>query len=139
MIPNMMQPSLVQVLRVTKAYTDFSTAGLTLTINLATLPAFSRVIALSCQCTTAPAGGALATYTVEAGDAGDPNGYEAGADHIAGGVAMYETHGAYLTTAGRTVTAATAVQATATSTGANLNAATQGAWTFRIAYVTYNY
>lgn len=123
---------------VTKAYTDFSTAGLTNTINIGTaLPADAHILRASIECDTAPAGGAIATYTVELGDAADPNGLEAGADHIAGGAVVYDTQGAYITTAGGYSNASRQLQATATSTVANLDQATQGAWTFRIAYIKF--
>ena len=122
----------------TKDYTDFSTNGLTNTINIGNaLPADAHIVAASIECDTVPAGGAIATYTVEFGDATDPNGLEAGADHIAGGVGTYDTYGAYITTAGGFANAARQLQATATSTVANLDQATQGAWTFRVSYIQF--
>jgi hypothetical protein len=137
MTSNISLPVRVVTEEISKTYADFSFGGAAKTITLITPPADTRVIALSCECTIVPAGGTLATYTVESGDATDPNGYEVGADHIAGGVGMYETLGAWLTTTGRTVTAATAIQATATAAGDTLDNATQGAWTWKIAYIQY--
>jgi len=131
-------PSNISVMVVTKDHDDFDAVGLTNTINIGdALPADCHPISVSVECTEAPGGGAISDYDIEIGDAADPNGFCTGEDHLAGGVGVYQTYGAYITTATGFSNASRQVQATATSIGANLDQATTGEWTFRIGYVRF--
>jgi len=133
------QPYLLHVEQVALDHDDFDAAAQSNTINVgAALPANAHILRASVECTEAPAGGGCVTYTVEFGDAADPNGLEAGSDHIAGGIAVYDTLGAYITTAGGYSNAARQLQATATVDGAHQTQdATAGEWTFRYAYIQF--
>lgn len=111
---------------VTKSYTDFSTAGLTSTIDIYTLPAKGCVHAIQIYASTLFSGGIIATYTLSVGKTGDPV-YYVTAKNVFTGAPLPQTTFVFLVDS---MTATTTMTATAISTVGNLNAATAGSVTF---------
>jgi hypothetical protein len=113
-------------LKVTKTFTDFSTAGTTNTINiLNALPAGSVVHAVKVWNTTTFSGGGIATYQLSVGVSANHSKYLPTKSLFTQPTTPFI---AFNTTADQTEsqTATAQLTATATTTGANLNAATQG-------------
>lgn len=111
-------------IKVTKSYTDFSTAATTNNIEVYSLPAGGIIHAVKIKHSTPFTGGAISAYTISVGITGTLNKY-ANAFNVfqaAGGTVFQlsttvgsEDHGS-----------ATSIKAAAASTSANLNAATAG-------------
>lgn len=111
-----------QWMKVTKSYTDFSTAGLTSTVSLLTVPNKSIIHNCIIKHSTRFLGGIIATYTISVG--------------IAGSLAKYAVAFDVNQVTGATVSGVNslvgyeftglAISATAVSTVGLLNAATQG-------------
>lgn len=113
----------------TKTYSQFSTAGTSNTIALATLPAKAIVSGVVIYPSTTFSGGAIATYTV---DVIHPvSGSLLLNSVFTGGVVARTSVGVDPVMSGTT-----AMTVTATSTGANLNAATQGSADIYLLYAT---
>lgn len=120
--------------KITLTYADFATAALTNTINLGfTLPAKGIVHMITGQATAAFTGGAISAYSLKVGITGDLDKYifdqsvfELGLDALMPGATM------------ESMSATTALKVTATSVGANLNAATAGSVSYWIYYSTLN-
>lgn len=108
----------------TLAYSAFSTAGLTNSIDLFTLPAGGTILAVKMKHSASFIGGAIATYTISVGITGTLAKYLAAFNVFQATGATVQSHGA--TIGGESHTASTLIKATATSTGANLSAATAG-------------
>lgn len=108
----------------TFTFSDFSTAATTNSITLFSLRAGGVIHAVKIKHSTAFSGGAIASYTVEAGIAGNTTKYAPAFDVFqATGATTYAiTNDGF----GESHTASTTIQITATSTGANLDAATAG-------------
>ncbi len=115
-----------QWIKFTKAYTDFSTAGGTLTLTLDTMPIRGVLHGVAMQVTTGFSGGAIGTYTIAIGITGNNGKYITGLGSTVAGTVP--TFAASTTVPDCQSTSGTwVVNVTATSGGANLNAATQGA------------
>ena len=114
--------------RVTKSYSDFSTAGLTNDIEVYSLPAGYAIHACVIKQSVAFAGGAISDYDISVGIVGTLAKYCAAHDVDS---AVTATNFTSATTFGiESFTAATSIRGAATSVGANLNAATAGSVTF---------
>lgn len=108
----------------TVTYADLATAATTNNITVATLPAGAVVEAVKIKHSTAFAGGAISAYTVSVGITGNLTKYAAAYDVFQ---AVSATAMQLSTTQGtESHTATTALKIAATSTGANLSAATAG-------------
>lgn len=110
--------------KVTKTFTDFSTAGLTNDIEIFSLPAKSIIISAQLVPTTAFTGGLIATYTVSVGKAGALTKYAIATD-VFTGFPLPSISG--ISPLGiESTSGATSIRAQAISTVGNLNAATTG-------------
>jgi hypothetical protein len=108
----------------TVTYADLATAATTNNITVATLPAGGVVEAVKIKHSAAFTGGAISAYTVSVGITGTLNKYAAAYDVFQ---APSATAMQLSTTQGtESHTATTALKIAATSTGANLSAATAG-------------
>ena len=136
----------VKVFSVTKTFTNFSVADTTKTLNLITLPAKTLILDAFVYLTTLFSGGSISAYTIQVGDTTDNDGI---IDDNDAGVGMDVFTGAstgfratLLTEKGDDFTtffkayvaAELIVQALATSTGDDLDAATAGEITFYLVY-----
>ncbi len=115
-----------QWVKITKAYTDFSAAGLTNSINIYSLPAKAMIHACIVKQSTNFTGGIIATYTISVG-------VGSGASVAKYGLAFDVFQSAAANVIGVNVlggvedfSGATNITATAVSTVGLLNAATQG-------------
>lgn len=108
----------------TKTFTDFSTAATTNSIDLFQLPAGGVILAVKLKHSAAFTGGALSAYTISVGIVGTLAKYLAAQNVFAAPGAT--NYGIGATIGGESHTASTAIKATATSTGGNLNLATAG-------------
>jgi hypothetical protein len=118
-----------QWVKVTKTYSDFSTAGATSTINIYNAPAGAIVHGVKIKQSTQFSGGTISKYQIDVGVSGQTACFENGFDaHQAVAATTYtftgETGGGSPTALSHT--AATQITATATSTGDTLNHASQG-------------
>lgn len=106
-------------------FASFSTAATTLSINLFVLPAGADIHEMKMKHSTSFLGGAITAYTISVGIAGTVAKYAAAFDvfQAVSGTAFQLSH----SVGSESHTATTQIIATATSTTANLNAATQGA------------
>lgn len=106
------------------SHVAFQTAGLTQSITLFSLAAAGVIHAVKIKHSTAFAGGAIATYTIQVGIGGTLNKYASAFDVFQ---AVSNTAFQVSSTIGSESNgAATNILATATSTVANLNASTAG-------------
>ena len=136
----------VKVFSVTKGFADFSAAATTKTLNLITLPAKTIILDVFAYLTTLFSGGSISACTIQVGDTSDPDGL---IDDNDAGVGMDVFTGAstgfratLLTEKGDDFTtffkayvaSELIVQALATSTGDDLDAATAGEITFYLVY-----
>jgi len=120
--------------KVTLTYADFATAALTNTINLGfTLPAKGVLHLITGQATVAFTGGSISAYSLKVGKTGDLDKYifnqsvfTLDLDALMNGATM------------ESMSATTDLKVTATSVGANLNAATAGSISYWIYYSTLN-
>ena len=111
-------------LKTTLAYTDFAAAALTNTITLTGISAKTMIHQTVIKHSTAFSGGAIASYTVSIGVAGSNSKYA-----VPFNVFQAVSNTARSITQADDVesfTGSSTIQATATSTGANLSAATTG-------------
>jgi hypothetical protein len=109
--------------KITKAYTDFSTAALTNSITIYSLTAKEVVHGCIAFTTGNFKGGAIVTYTISVGVTGNNVKYMAALDAFGGGTFT----GTVIAPTVEDITGVINITATAISTVANLNAATQGA------------
>lgn len=108
----------------TFTYADFSTAATTNSLDLLSLPAGGIIQGVKIKHSAAFTGGAISAYTIQVGIVGTLNKYASAFNVFQ---APGNTVQQLSTTAGtENGGAATAIKVTATSTGANLNAATAG-------------
>lgn len=111
-----------QWVKVTKTFSDFSTAGLTNSITVYTLPIKGVIHSVMLSPTTSFSGGTIATYTISVGVGGTLAKYCVATNAFTG-----FTLPAISAIAGvESTSASTSIQATAISTIGNLSAATQG-------------
>lgn len=109
-------------IKVTKTFSDFSTAALTNTIDIYTLPIKGVMHSVQVNSSITFSGGTIAAYTVSVGIIGTLAKYA-----IAANVFTGATLPTINIIAGvESVSATTTIKATAISTVGNLNAATQG-------------
>ncbi len=108
----------------TRSFTDFSAAATTSTITMFSLVPGGVIQAVKIKHSAAFGGGAIATYTVSVGISGTLAKYATAFDvfQAASGTALQLSS----TVGTESHTAEVAITATATSSGANLNAATVG-------------
>lgn len=116
--------------KVTKTFSDFSTAATTNSITIYTLPANSVVHSVIVNNTAGFGGGGIATYTLSTGISGSLAKYSSAASVIIGGATAFTATSA--TVFLENTSGTTNILATAISTVGNLNAATTGAVTFYI-------
>lgn len=115
-------PQSARWIKITKAYTDFSLAGLTREIEVYVLPAKGIIHSVEVFPTTVFSGGTIAGYTVSVGISGNAVKYA-----IATNVFTGATLSAINVLPGiESMSGTTSIKATATSTVGNLDAATQG-------------
>lgn len=106
-------------------FTTFAAAALTNSVALFFLPPSAIIHGIKISPTASFTGGSIATYTVSVGDGATPALYASAFDvHQAPGADVYQLSSNF---GGESMVAATQIYATATSTVANLNAATAGA------------
>lgn len=115
-------PTVPRWIKITKTYTDFSTAGLTNEISIYTLPAKGIIHACQIFPSTVFSGGTIASYTISVGISGNATKY---------GVAANVFTGATLSTINaligiESMSGTTSIKATAISTVGLLNAASAG-------------
>jgi hypothetical protein len=112
----------------TKTYADFSTGATTNNIELFSLPAGGIVHAVKIKHSTYFRGGAISAYTISVGIAASLAKYAAAYSvYQATGDAVFQIAAVPSTQiASESHAASTSVRAAATSTGANLSAATSG-------------
>lgn len=116
----------------TKTYSDFSTASTTNTITIKSLPAGGIIHAVKMKHSASFTGGAISAYTIACGITGSNTKYHTGRNVFQ---APSEANKWIYTTVGmEDHLAATTINATATSTSANLNAATAGSVDIWILY-----
>jgi hypothetical protein len=116
-------PSSLQWIKITKTYTDFSTAGLTNTISIYTLPAKGVVHGVQLNPSVAFSGGLIATYTISVGITGNNVKYQAATNVFTGASFTVNTSALMFV---ENIGGTTTINATAISTVGNLNAATAG-------------
>lgn len=110
------------------AYGDFSTAGTTNNITLFTLPASTLIHCVVIKHTTAFSGGAISAYTLSVGITGTLAKYIAAFDVFQSVAATaFGVTGAAIGAGMESFSAGVAIKVAATSTTANLDAATAGA------------
>ena len=117
-------------IKVTKSYTDFSTAGTSNAIEAFSLPAGCVLLKAKIKHSTSFRGGAIGSYTIALGLAGNTTKYMAGFNvfqNVANTTLQFTLDSTSSLPDGPDQGSATSIKATAQSTGANLNAATQGA------------
>lgn len=126
--------------KVTKTFTDFSTAGTGKTLTVYTLPTGGVLHAIKAKATAAFAGGAITTYTISGGQTGNTTAI----------LGSFNVHTVPAFSANSLTNASLCYQelypgggdgvitATAISTGANLNAATTGSIDFFLLVSTAN-
>lgn len=117
------------------SYTTFSTAANTNTLTLFSLPAGAIIHAVKIKHSTPFGGGSIATYTISVGSVAQGTAGYASAFNVfqSTGSRVYQLSS---NLAGEDTTSSTAIQVTATSTGANLNAATAGVVDIWVMYST---
>lgn len=110
--------------KVTLTYLDFAAAAFTNTIDTGfTLPAAGRIHEMTMQPITAFSGGAIASYSIKIGKGGDLDKYLFDQSVFTG---VSTPLAVQLSNVIESLSGTTSVKATATSTGAFLNAATAG-------------
>lgn len=109
-------------IKITKTYSDFSTAGLTNSITIYTLPAGGVIHAVQMNASTKFSGGLIATYTISVGKAGTNAKYAIATNVFTGATLPVIS----VLPAVESIGSTTAITATAISTIGNLNTATAG-------------
>lgn len=122
--------------KVSLTYADFATAATTNTIDLGfTLPANGILHMITGQIVTNFSGGAISAYSLKVGITGETDKYLHDQSVFTGAdVPLTTTFGGEI----ESTTTTTALKITATSTGANLSAATAGEISYWIYYSTLN-
>lgn len=115
-------PTSPQWIKITKTFTDFSTAGLTNSVTIYSLPAKYAIQATQLNISTAFSGGTIATYTISVGNGGTPTKYAAATNAFTGATLPAMS----TISAVENMSGTTNILATAISTVGNLNAATAG-------------
>lgn len=113
-------------IKITKVYSDFSTAGLTNDIEIYSLPAKGVIHAVQIYAPTLFSGGTIATYTLSVGINGNLVKYNAAANVFTGATLPAVT----ATTGVESMGSVTSIRAAAISTVGLLSAATAGAVSF---------
>lgn len=119
-------PNTAQWKKVTKVYTDFSTAGVTNNIEIYLLPAKGVIHAVLVSPTVAFAGGLIATYTISVGIAGTLAKYAPATNAFTG----FTLPVISVITGIESLSGTTSIKASAISTVGNLSAATAGSVDF---------
>lgn len=119
-------PNTAQWKKVTKVYTDFSTAGVTNNIEIYLLPAKGVIHAVLVSPTVAFAGGLIATYTISVGIAGTLAKYAPATNAFTG----FTLPVISVITGIESLSGTTSIKAAAISTVGNLSAATAGSVDF---------
>lgn len=119
-------PSLPKWIKITKAYTAFSTAGLTNDIEIYSLPAKGVIHSSQIVLTTAMSGGTIASYTLSIGISGNLVKYAAATNAFTGFSLAQPSVLAGI----ESTSSATSIRAAAISTVGLLNAATAGSVDF---------
>ena len=115
-------PSDLKWVKITKTFSDFSTASVTNAITIYSLSSKQLIHSTQIVVTTTFSGGTIATYTISIGTGGNATKYSA-ATNVFTGASLP----AISTSAGlESTSGATNILATAISTIGNLSAATQG-------------
>ena len=107
----------------TKVYADFSTAGTTNSIALFTLPPGGVIHNTKIKHSVAFSGTSISAYTVQVGISGTLNKYSGSTAFNVFQAVANTTFGLYANLGSENHAAGTSILVTATSTGANLNAA----------------
>lgn len=110
--------------KVTKSYTDFSTAGLTNDISIYTLPSKGYIHDIKIIPATAFSGGTIAAYTISAGIAGALTKYAIATNTFTGNTTLTTIHTPLVGL--ESTSGTTDIRAQATSVTGLLNAATAG-------------
>lgn len=121
-------PNIPSWVKVTKAYTDFATAGLTNDISIYTLQAGSFIHDVKIIPTTAFSGGIIASYTISVGISGSLNKYAIATNVFTSNLTVNAIHTPLVGL--ESLSATTDIRAQAISTVGNLNAATAGVVSF---------
>lgn len=115
-------PNTASWIKVTKAYTDFSTAGLTNDISIYTLPAKGIIHACQMVATTKFSGGLISAYTISVGISGNLVKYSAAVNSFTGASLSQPS----AITGIESTSGTTDIRAAAISVTGLLNAATAG-------------
>lgn len=113
-------------IKITKNFTDFSTAGLTNDIEIYSLPAKGVIHAVQVYAPILFSGGTIATYTLSVGVAGNLIKYQAAANVFTGAGLPAVT----ATTGTESMSGVTSIRGAAVSTVGLLNTATAGSVEF---------
>jgi hypothetical protein len=116
--------TITKTVKITKAYTDFATAGTTNTISGYILPSKTQIVSVEIRHTTAFSGGAISAYTVGVGITGALNKLALNFDVFQ--ATGNEVAEAYRYGGSLNYGATTDIKFTAISTGANLDQAVAG-------------
>lgn len=121
------EPSAATWIKITKTFSDFSTAGLTNSLTIYTLPAKGVVHSVIMKHSTSFSGGSIATYTISVGKTGSLQAYVTNSNVLQASSATltFQPVSAMIPITYDSGTT-TNIIANAISTVANLNAATQG-------------
>lgn len=111
-------------IKVTKSYTDFSTAGLTNDISIYTLPVKGYIHDIKIVPTTAFSGGLIASYTISVGISGALTKYAIATDVFTGNTTLTTVHTPLVGL--QDTSSTTDIRAQAISVTGLLNAATAG-------------
>lgn len=120
-----------------KRYTDFSTAGTTNDVTIFELPNLVEITSIFMNVVTAFAGGAIASYTISVGNTGSYDTLLTAQSTASTGMKLAKGTDFTTNRPVYSVSAKTDIKARATSTGANLNAATAGIVDFYISTITF--
>ena len=111
----------LNIIKITKTYSDFSAAALTNDIEIYSLAAGERIMAVTIEPTIAFTGGTIVAYTISVGIANNLTKF-ATAFSVFGAGTISDNNNFSIESS----SASTSIRAAAVSVGANLDAATQG-------------
>jgi len=117
----------MNIIKVTKTFSDFSAASLTNDIEIFSLPAGCRIESVTIDSTTGFTGGLISAYTISVGITGNLVKFAAALSVFASGTQQDSNNFSI-----ESWTAVTSIRAAAISVGALLNAATAGSVSFYI-------
>lgn len=120
--PTSYTPNTPQWIKITKTFSDFSTASLTNSITVYSLPAKGVIHSVQVYANTVYSGGTIATYTISVGISGSNAKYAIAANVFTGATLAPIN----ILSAVESMSGATNITATAISTVGLLSAATQG-------------